>query len=170
MEWYYAKYGKQDGPVDVDTLRGKLQSGELAPSDLVWKDGMPEWTAAENVAELTSAPATPPVAGGGGVHGGQMVPQQYAGGYVMPVAPTSGLAVASLVCGILSIFMCYINALVAIPAVICGHMALKQIHNSPVPMAGRGMAIAGLVTGYIGLFAQLCTIGFIVFAVMSGLD
>jgi hypothetical protein len=45
----------------------------------------------------------------------------------------------------------------SIVAVITGHMALKQTKNNPA-IGGRGMAIAGLVTGYIGiglLLAQL---------------
>ena len=66
MNWFYAKYGKQDGPVDLETLRAKLQSGELAPTDLVWKEGMPEWTAAETVADLTSASTAPTPARGDG--------------------------------------------------------------------------------------------------------
>lgn len=56
MEWYYAKHGKQEGPVDLVTIQGKLQSGEIAPTDLVWKEGMAEWTAAGQVPELQVAP------------------------------------------------------------------------------------------------------------------
>ena len=56
MEWYYAKHGKQEGPVDQATLQGKLQSGEVAPTDLVWHEGMAEWKAAGDVSELIAAP------------------------------------------------------------------------------------------------------------------
>jgi hypothetical protein len=59
--------------------------------------------------------------------------------------------------------MCYVHAVAAIPAVICGHMALKRIRESEFPVAGRGMAIAGLITGYLGILFQLATIGFIVY-------
>ena len=38
-----------------------------------------------------------------------------------------------------------------IPAVICGHMALNQITQSGGVQQGRGLAIAGLVLGYIGI-------------------
>jgi Domain of unknown function (DUF4190) len=41
--------------------------------------------------------------------------------------------------------------LLSIPAVICGHMALHQIKNSPRIVAGRGMALAGLICGYLAL-------------------
>ena len=67
MEWYYAKHGKQEGPVDEATLKGKVQSGEVAPTDLVWKEGMAEWKPAGGVPELAAAPVAPsaaaPVAG-----------------------------------------------------------------------------------------------------------
>ncbi len=58
MEWYYAKHGKQEGPVDLATIQGKVQSGEIAPTDLVWKEGMPEWKPAGEVPDLRSAPQT----------------------------------------------------------------------------------------------------------------
>ena len=59
MEWHYAKHGKQEGPVDTATLQSKLQTGEVAPTDLVWKEGMAEWKPAGEVPELTVAPSAP---------------------------------------------------------------------------------------------------------------
>lgn len=56
MEWYYAKHGKQEGPVDLATLQGKLQSGEIAATDLIWKEGMPEWKPAGEVPEVAGVP------------------------------------------------------------------------------------------------------------------
>ncbi len=169
MEWFYAKHGKQDGPVDVAALRGKVQSGEVAPTDLVWKEGMAEWTPAGELAELTADPSPGVAPGGMLTQPGQAPGQQYAGGYVVPMAPTCGMAIASMVCGIVCLMLCYIHGVAALPAVICGHVALKQINNSLVPMGGRGMAIAGLVTGYIGLAMQLGWIGLIAFAMVSGM-
>lgn len=172
MEWFYAKHGKQEGPVDVATMRSKLTSGEIAPTDLVWKDGMAEWMPAGEVTELGAQSALTAAPGGmvaqaGPVAGQPYAGQPYAGGYVTPMAPTCGMAIASMVCGIISLMLCYFSGIVALPAVICGHVAMKQINNSLVPMGGRGMAIAGLVTGYIGLAMQLAWIGFIAFAIMS---
>ena len=68
MEWHYAKHGKQEGPVDAATLQSKLQTGEVAPTDLVWKEGMAEWKPAGEVPELnvavsTPSPAVPPAGG-----------------------------------------------------------------------------------------------------------
>lgn len=81
-----------------------------------------------------------------------------AGSYVpgMILPRTSGLAIASMVCGIVSIFLCQFVG--AVPALICGHMALSQINGSPMPMNGRGMAIAGLVLGYLQILGLLVII------------
>ncbi|BDS09016.1 hypothetical protein NT6N_40560 [Oceaniferula spumae] len=64
------------------------------------------------------------------------------------VAPgrTSGLAIASLVCGIASFVPIFIGSLAAI---ICGHMALSQIKKSGQQLTGKGMAIAGMILGYL---------------------
>jgi hypothetical protein len=58
-------------------------------------------------------------------------------------ARTSGLAIASLACSLLGPVFC-------IPAIICGHVALRRIGNEPT-LRGRGIAIAGLVIGYFVL-------------------
>jgi hypothetical protein len=61
-------------------------------------------------------------------------------------APTSGKAIASLVCGI---FMFFLPASIA--AIILGHISLSEIRNSAGRIGGRGIAITGLVLGYLGL-------------------
>jgi hypothetical protein len=66
---------------------------------------------------------------------------------------TSGLAIWSLVLGILSLFCFSIFA--AIPGVICGHKALSRIKRSGGAIPGQGLAIGGLVTGYIGIALSL---------------
>ncbi len=65
----------------------------------------------------------------------------------------SGLATASLVLGILSLVLTIIRIgpLLAIPAVIFGHLALSRINRAGGMLGGRGLAIAGLVTGYISI-------------------
>lgn len=61
--------------------------------------------------------------------------------------PTSGKAIASLVCGIFGFF------LGSIAAVILGHMAHSDIRKSAGRLGGAGMATAGLVLGYLGIAA-----------------
>lgn len=63
----------------------------------------------------------------------------------------SPLAIWSLVLGILGLVLLFgcIGILFAIPAVICGHMAYGRIKRSNGALEGQGMALAGLITGYI---------------------
>jgi Domain of unknown function (DUF4190)/Domain of unknown function (DUF1707) len=71
----------------------------------------------------------------------------YQGGYYPVVAtPTSGLAIGALICGIAEIFTL---GFAAIPAVILGHLARQNIRRTGE--SGDGMAVAGLVLGYLGI-------------------
>ena len=54
---------------------------------------------------------------------------------------TCGLAIASLV------FALALGPFGLIPAVICGHLALRKIEKD-VSLRGRGLALAGLIAGY----------------------
>ncbi|MBW8763845.1 MAG: DUF4190 domain-containing protein [Microbacterium sp.] len=79
-------------------------------------------------------------------------PQQYAPVAYAPPRPNSGLAITSLICGIagLVLFWLWLPVVASVVAVITGHMGLKQTKNNPA-LGGRGMAIGGLITGYIGV-------------------
>ena len=68
-------------------------------------------------------------------------------------ARTSGLAIASMVLGIVWLFW-----LGSILAVIFGHVALSQIKRSMGALSGRGMAIAGLALGYVGIAVLVASI------------
>lgn len=66
QEWYYAKGGKgRRGPVSANELRSLAGSGQIHPSDLVWKEGMREWAEARKIKALFSDAAImpPPTAG-----------------------------------------------------------------------------------------------------------
>ncbi|MBB6189073.1 DUF4190 domain-containing protein [Rhodanobacter sp. MP7CTX1] len=70
---------------------------------------------------------------------------------------TSSLAIVSLVFGILS--WCVLPFIGAIVAVVCGHLARSEIRRSADgPMEGDGMAVAGLVLGYLHLLLWLLLI------------
>ena len=66
---------------------------------------------------------------------------------------TSKLCVAALVLGILSPVCCGI--LTGIPAIICGHMGMGVAGKEPDNLKGRGMAIAGLVLGYLSILMTI---------------
>lgn len=82
---------------------------------------------------------------------GAVAPMQPVYAY-SPPRPNSGLAITSLICGLagLVLFWLFAPVIASIVAVITGHMALKQIKANPM-LAGRGLAITGLITGYVGL-------------------
>ena len=63
------------------------------------------------------------------------------------------LAVWSLVLGILAVVLSIacIGPLFAIPAVICGHMAYSRVKSSAGALTGDGLALGGLITGYLSL-------------------
>jgi len=48
-QWYYADDGRQAGPVPESDLLERFASGELAPGNLVWTDGMEDWAPADEV-------------------------------------------------------------------------------------------------------------------------
>jgi len=135
-QWYYGENGQQTGPVDDDGIRAALSAGLLNPNTMVWREGMLSWTPLLQVPELAGGSVVPGYSG------------YQPGGYAIP-APTSGLAIASMVCGIVGFCLCYVWALAGIPAVICGHMALSRINKSDYPMGGRGMALTGVILGYV---------------------
>ena len=65
----------------------------------------------------------------------------------MPTPPsTSGLAIGSLICGILFFFLP-----TAIAAIVMGHIYRSQIRRSGGQKSGAGMAMAGLILGYAGV-------------------
>ncbi|WP_103503772.1 MULTISPECIES: DUF1707 and DUF4190 domain-containing protein [Streptomyces] len=95
------------------------------------------------------------------------VPGMYPGpghpGWITPVvAPrTNRLAVGALVCGLGGIFY----GMSSIPAVILGHKSRAEIRRSNEE--GDGMAMAGLVFGYLGLafWGFMLLVGLVFFSV-----
>lgn len=73
-----------------------------------------------------------------------------------PAPITSSTAIISLVSGILAWIMLPIIG--AIVAIICGHVARAEIRRMPLgSIEGDGMAVAGLVLGWLQLI--LCLLG-----------
>jgi len=79
---------------------------------------------------------------------------------VPPAQRTSRLAIASLVCSLLSPVTC----IGWLPGIICGHMAKSRIHRDPL-LKGNGLATAGLVIGYLSLVAGVCIAAFWVWTI-----
>lgn len=49
-DWFYEKNGARHGPVSAAELRAMCADGRLAPSDLVWKETLPRWVKAAQLA------------------------------------------------------------------------------------------------------------------------
>ena len=60
-----------------------------------------------------------------------------------------GKAIGSLICGVLSMTPFWILA--GIPAIILGHISRSSIRKSMGRLKGEGMALAGLILGYISV-------------------
>jgi hypothetical protein len=67
-------------------------------------------------------------------------------GYGPPPQQNNGLAIASFICSLASVFTCGVSAIVAI---VLGHIALSQIKRGEGATGGRGLAMAGVIIGYV---------------------
>lgn len=93
-------------------------------------------------------------------------PYSPAGAPLLPQPKGSGLAVASLVLGLLSILG---SCLTGIPAIICGHLALSRIKKSAGQVGGFGLALTGLILGYLFTAFVIIYAGLAVPVVMKSL-
>lgn len=130
MEIYIQHKGQETGPFSPQEILAGVASGLYQTTDLVWYQGAQGWIPLSAAPQISASPPPLPLPG---------KPQN------------SGLAITSMVLGFFS-FLCGIPA---IPAVICGHIALGKIKRSQGQLTGGGFAIAGLVMGYVGLVVLL---------------
>ncbi len=94
-----------------------------------------------------------------------------------PPQKFSGMAIAALVLALLTFPLNMFSPLVGfplgllscIPAVFCGHAALGQIRGSRM-LRGKGLAITGLVIGYLVLAVTLLAVGTLIYFKATGKD
>ena len=140
---------KEYGPVDADTIRHWIAQRRVDARTQVQAQGTTEWKAAGEIPEFKDA-----LAAG--------APAQSAGPPPMsaPVSPgvpakTSGMAVTSLVMGLLG---CLI--IPAIVGLVLGIASLLRISRSDGRLKGKGLAIAGIC---------LSGFSFVLLPIMAGL-
>jgi hypothetical protein len=88
-----------------------------------------------------------------------------AGPYGAPLpmsSGTNGMSIAALVLGIL-----WIYGVGSILSLIFGYISLGQIKRDP-RQKGKGMAIAGVVLGWVGIVGAIIVIALIVYAAQNG--
>ena len=157
MGIHISSSGRQLGPFSPEETRQRLAAGEFQSTDLAWTEGLPGWVPLSTLPGFAPPPAPAPA-------GPPAFPQEHPGfAGRQPGMParmgqssdvggqplqTSGLATASLICGILAVTV--IPCFAAIVAIICGHMAKAQIKKSGGTIGGDGLALAGLIMGYLG--------------------
>ena len=124
--------GKEYGPVDSELLRRWITEGRANTQTKVLPEGGTEWQTLGSLAEFAEFFAE-----------GQGAPPALSAPVVE--ARTSGMAIASLVLGILG--LCGITALVGL---ILGIISLVKINRSGGRLSGQGLAIAGIcVSGFM---------------------
>jgi hypothetical protein len=141
---------REYGPISLEQLQKWISEGRINANTRVLEPGATEWKVLAEVPELSSL-----IYGGAGRPGPGALP---ASPSFSPISgpPKEGLATASLILGLLS-FVCLVFA--AIPAVICGHIARSRARSFPQAYGGTGMALAGLIMGYIGIALSFLSIG-----------
>jgi uncharacterized membrane protein YphA (DoxX/SURF4 family) len=168
MNWYYAKNGHQNGPVPTEDMIDRVAMGEISPTDLAWCEGMADWLPVSEIPQLKVLPPVrdePVAASTAGAaqpapyQAPAPVAQAATPSYAAPGQPPSqGLAIASLVCGILGLIGCcmwFISLPAALAAIVTGHLANSKIKADPQRFTGKGMARTGLITGYLGAICSI---------------
>lgn len=54
-EWYYVGHYGQLGPLTLEQVNELARDGVISPETFVWRPGMPEWKAAQDVPDLGSS-------------------------------------------------------------------------------------------------------------------
>lgn len=140
----FAEPPKQSSQSQQDPYQPLFGSQPPAQYSSQGKQSHPEWQ-----------PPPPPVQGWGN--------NAVGANYAYTQTPQQGLAMASMITGIVSCTIgmcCYIGTATGPVAIILGIIALVQIKNDPKRHTGKGMAIAGIITGalyfvFIALFLVL---------------
>jgi hypothetical protein len=152
--WYYAREGQQQGPMTAEALRSALANSRVRATDLVWREGMPDWVPANSVPELASAvaarsggppplPARPLSYYAPPPPSGDDIAQNAGMRMLMPVG-RSGWAIAAGYLGLFSVLI-----IPAPVALVCSLMAIRDMRRHP-ELHGMGRAVFGLIMGGLG--------------------
>ena len=141
----------------VDVLKAGFAEGRLTQDE--YNERMNRAYASRTYAELIALTADLPAGA---------MPAAYPMPVYQPPLSTNSLARASLVLGVAEFFT---MGLTAIPAIICGHMAKREMRQTG--QRGDGLATSGLVLGYMavifwGILIALSIVGAVITATGNG--
>lgn len=166
MTWFYADDNDQQYEADESRLPDLVKDGTIRRDTLVWNETMTDWVKAQSVRpDWFEGPEVPPELTN--YQKKQVVAAGAAGPGINTTPPqTDATAICALVFGILGIMCVQIFSPVAI---ICGHIALKRANETGDRSANKGLAIAGLATGYLGLVIFILILVFYGFAFFAAM-
>jgi Domain of unknown function (DUF4190)/GYF domain 2 len=151
---------KEYGPVNDEQLRQWITEGRANAQTIVrsgdgpWKplSTFPEFASALGTVPAPPSSATPPLST-------PSPPMPLRGTTGSGPAPTSGMAIAGLICSILGLFCC--GPLFSTLGLVFSVLGLSQINQNPSRYGGKGVAVAGIVLALIGyaVFALLLFTG-----------
>ena len=149
MQIHVARDGKELGVFPLEEVNRQLAAGTLRLTDQAWYEGAAGWIALSAGPGVSAAPAS-------------VVPQPSptsvasSPGVVVPQRKSEPLAVLSLIFSILGLcgFCCGFFVTAAVAGIVCGHIGLSRIKANP-ELEGQGLAMAGLIIGYVALAGWL---------------
>lgn len=143
--------GSTDASTGLEGLEGLEGFSDSVPDQSMERDQSADANAGPNLAHGASEPN--PFTTRDSINPYAASDTPYGVNNQMPTLPqqkSQGLAIASLVLGILSLsLVCCGGFVIGIPALICGFIAIRQADRGQA--SGKGMAIAGVTTGAISV-------------------
>jgi len=131
---------KQYPFVTDDNIRSWIAEGRLNEQSLIKAEGAAEFRPLAEFPEFAEAFAARAALAG--------APAALSAETAAP-SKTSGMAVTSLVLGILGLFTCGITALIGL---VLGIVALVKVKNSRGALGGGGLALAGIIVSAVFIF------------------
>lgn len=166
--YHVGRNGQQTGPFSVEQLKEMAATGQLSPTDLVWKEGMAGWEPASTIPDVftpaapsvTSTPVTSTPSYSSPAPATESPQSQYnpnpgpaplAQATVLPPVAgaggpkPNGMALTGMILGIVSILAvcCCYGFPFNIAGIIFSVIGLNQIKANP-SQQGKNMAVAGL--------------------------